>query len=521
MADRPDGERLPEERLLLSGERRLTLEALSERAARGAAGLAAAGFGEGDVVALLMRNDLAFLEATAAAQRAGLYPVPINWHLRGEEVGYILRDCGARLLVGHADLLAAAGGDLPPGIVVLSVETPPEVAAAYRVPDAARRPDPAHRSWAAWLAAQDPAAAPASGPVRESIIYTSGTTGRPKGVRRATAVGDEGARVEAMRRGIYGFRPGMRTALVAPMYHSAPNSYAVRALRFADRIVLLPRFDPEGLLAEIQAHALTHLFMVPTMFVRLLKLPEAVRRAYDLSSLAWIVHAGSPCPPEVKAAMIDWLGPVIHEFYGGTESGSVTHADSADARARPGTVGRAVEGARIAIHRDDGSLAGPGEPGEIFMRIPYVPDFTYVGRDDLRAEIERDGLITCGDVGYLDADGYLFVCDRKRDMAIVGGVNVYPAEIEAVLTALPGVRDCAVFGVPHPEYGEELMALVQPLDGASLDLDAIRAGLARHLADYKVPRRIEVRSELPREESGKIVKRRLRDAYWEAAGRAI
>jgi long-chain acyl-CoA synthetase len=309
--------------------------------------------------------------------------------------------------------------------------------------------------------------------------------------------------------------------LVAPMYHSAPNSYALRAVRQGELVVLLPRFDAEQLLRIIAEERITHLFMVPTMFVRLLNLPDAVRAQYDVSSLEWIIHAGSPCPPAVKQAMIAWLGPIIHEFYGGTESGCVTFADSADSLRHPGTVGRAIDGARIEIRRDDGSLAPAGEPGEIFMRILYLPDFTYIGRPDLRQEIEANGLITCGDVGYLDADGYLFICDRKRDMVIVGGVNVYPAEIEGVLIGMPGVHDCAVFGIPHPDYGEALMAVVQPEPGASLDPTDIRAYLTAHLAGYKVPRTIELRDDLPREESGKIFKRRLRDPYWQGLDRTI
>jgi long-chain acyl-CoA synthetase len=506
---------------LISGGRRLAMSEFRDRAARAAAGFAALGLAPGDVVAILMRNDFAFLEATVGAQRAGLYPVPINWHNKGDEVAYVLRDCGARLLVGHADLIAAIRDAVPAGTSVLSVETPPEVACAYGIPAEACHPASGDQAWEAWLAAQDAIRAPKTGPARESIIYTSGTTGRPKGVRRFVPSDAQTAQVEAMRAMIYGFEPGMRAVVTAPMYHSAPNSYGIRVLRQADLVVLMPRFHPEELLRLVERHRLSHFFAVPTMFVRLLKLPEEVRRKYDLSSIRHIVIAGAPCPPEVKAQMMAWLGPVIHEFYGGTESGSVTYCDSREAMRKPGTVGRAIQGARVEIRRPDGSRASVGEPGEIYSRIGYFPDFTYVGKDELRQEIDSDGLITLGDIGYLDEDGYLFICDRKRDMVIVGGVNVYPAEIESALSGMPGLRDSAVFGIPHPEYGEELMAIVQPLDGQPLEPEAIRAFLAPRLADYKVPRRIEVRNELPREDSGKIFKRRLRDPYWEGSARAI
>jgi long-chain acyl-CoA synthetase len=257
------------------------------------------------------------------------------------------------------------------------------------------------------------------------------------------------------------------------------------------------------------------------MFTRLLKLPERVRASYDVSSLRHVIHAAAPCPAEVKRAMIEWFGPVIHEFYGSTESGAVTFATSGDALRKPGTVGRVSPGAEVRFLGDDGRILPQGEIGEIYTRIAGNPDFTYHNKPEKRAEIERDGFITSGDVGYIDADGYVFVCDRKRDMVISGGVNIYPAEIEAVLHGLPGVHDCAVFGIPDEEFGEALMAVVEPQPGAALDVVNLRTQLKASLADYKVPRHIEIHDRLPREDSGKIFKRRLRDPYWERAGRRI
>ena len=261
--------------------------------------------------------------------------------------------------------------------------------------------------------------------------------------------------------------------------------------------------------------------MVPTMFVRLLKLPEAVRRKYDVSSLRHVVHAAAPCPAEIKQAMIDWWGPVIYEFYGSTESGPVTFVSAAEALKKPGTIGRVAPGAEIKILDDAGRELPQGEVGEVYARITAYPDFTYHNLPERRLEIEREGLITSGDVGYFDEDGYLFLCDRKRDMVISGGVNIYPAEIEAALHAVPGVHDCAVFGIPDEEFGEALMAVVEPQPGARLDIAAIRAQLKTSLADYKVPKHVEIQANLPREDSGKIFKRRLRDPHWERAGRRI
>jgi long-chain acyl-CoA synthetase len=327
--------------------------------------------------------------------------------------------------------------------------------------------------------------------------------------------------MDEMRRTVYGLEPGIRALLPGPLYHSAPNGFGLRAARLAELLALMPRFDAEALLALIERHRITTLLLVPTMFVRLLKLPEAVRRRYDVSSLRFVMHAAAPCPVAVKRAMIDWWGPVIHEFYGGTESGAVTFCASEEWLRHPGTVGRLIPDATLRVLGADGRELPPGEPGELFMRLASIPDFTYHGQDERRREVERDGLITLGDVGYVDKDGYLFLCDRKRDMAIIGGTNVYPAEIEAALIAMPGLRDCAVFGIPDAEYGEALMAVVEPEDGATLTAAEVQAYLAPRLAGFKLPRRIEIRHDLPREDSGKIFKRVLRAPYWAGAGRAI
>jgi long-chain acyl-CoA synthetase len=250
------------------------------------------------------------------------------------------------------------------------------------------------------------------------------------------------------------------------------------------------------------------------MFVRLLRLPEATRRRYDLGSLEWLVHGAAPCPPEVKRAMIEWLGPRIYDYYGATELGPITRVSAAEWLERPGTLGRAVPGAEIRIYDAEGRRLGPGEPGEIYARNASYPDFTYHNLPERRAEVGRDGLVTCGDIGDLDADGYLFLSDRECDMVISGGVNIYPAEIEAALALMPGVADSAVFGIPDAEFGEAVCAHVQPLPGSAVDADAVRAFLRERIAGYKVPKVVEIAPALPREESGKIMKRKLREPYW-------
>jgi long-chain acyl-CoA synthetase len=505
---------------IVSGERAALPEEIEARVRRIAGGFDRLGVGPGDCVAILMRNDIAFLEATYAAATLGAYAVPINWHLKPDEVRYILDDCAARVLVGHSDLLHQLDGQVPAGLVVLSAPPPPESLAHFPASPSQLAPPAGAINLDAWAAAQEPFAEPAR-PAPMSMIYTSGTTGRPKGVRRAAPSPTEAKATEALRALVYGLKPGVRALLPGPLYHSAPNSFGIRSGRLGGVLVLMPRFDAEEMLALIEKHRIDTIFMVPTMFVRLLKLPAEVRNRYDLSSLRFVIHAAAPCPADVKAAMIDWWGPVIHEFYGGTETGPVTFATSEDALRKPGSVGRLSPGAEIRVVDEAGRTLPQGSIGEIYCRIEGYPDFTYHNAPEKRREVDLAGFVTCGDVGYIDPDGYVFLCDRKRDMIIAGGVNIYPAEIEAALLALDEVRDCAVFGVPHGEFGESIMAVIEPQPGARIEPEALKAKLATRIADYKLPRHIEVRHDLPREDSGKIFKRRLRDPYWEAAGRRI
>jgi long-chain acyl-CoA synthetase len=505
---------------IVSGNQRRSHAEIAGRAARIAGGLHKLGVGQGASVCILMRNDIAFVEAAYAAMQLGAYGVPVNWHFKPEEIGYILGDSGTSVLIGHADLLHQLRDAVPVGITVLSVSTPPEILQTYQIdPDQLAKPDFAI-DLENWLDEQEPYDG-AAVPQPQNMIYTSGTTGHPKGVRRNAPTPEQSANAERMRSLIYGLKPLARALLPGPLYHSAPNSFGLRAGRLGGALVLMPRFEPEEFLRLIERERIDTIFMVPTMFIRLMKLPEAVRRKYDISSLRHVIHAAAPCPPDVKRAMIEWWGPVIYEFYGSTESGAVTFATSEDALRKPGTVGRIAPCAELRFIDDDGGLLPPGEPGEIYSRIAGNPDFTYHNKPDKRAEIDRDGFITSGDVGYIDEDGYVFICDRKRDMVISGGVNIYPAEIEAVLHAVPGVHDCAVFGIPDAEFGEALMAVIEPQPDVILEAADIRSHLKALLADYKVPKHIDIQPQLPREDSGKIFKRRLRDPHWKNAGRRV
>jgi len=490
---------------IVVGERICSKGELLARGRRAATGLAGLGVRENDAVALLLRNDFAFLEATHAANLIGAYAVPLNWHASVEEIVYMLGDSRPKALIVHADLLGPVRHVIPAGCETIVV------------PSADAATADADREWDRWLAAYAEWDRPPL-PPRSSWIYTSGTTGRPKGVRRQPATPQQAVAMRDLFQTVYGCREGMRGYVGGPLYHASPNAFARQGLAMADILVLSSRFDPEELLRQIERYRLTTLVMVPTFFVRLLKLPEEVRRKYDVSSLELVLHTGAPCPPDVKRAMIAWWGPVLVETYGGSETGIATVCTSQDWLARPGTVGRVAPGGTIKIFDEQRRELPPGVSGEIYARTPAYPDFSYHGREDDRRSVEIDGLITCGDVGYLDADGYLFLNDRKRDMIISGGVNIYPAEIEGVLQSCPGVHDCAVFGIPDDEFGERIYAAVQPDAGAALTEDDIRHFVRERLAAFKVPREVVFHDTLPREESGKIFKRKLREPFW--AGRS-
>jgi long-chain acyl-CoA synthetase len=489
------------------GESARTYPELFARASRLAAGLAELGVGAGDRIALLLRNSIEFLEASIATVPLGASAVPINWHWRGDEIAHVLTDSGAKALVLHAELWPEIAASVPDGVALVVVG------------DGGAPPDRA-LSFERLIEQNEPLAQPPEG-APSSIIYTSGTTGRPKGVVRDQTSDEQREAVQEMLGEIFGLQEGERTVIPAPMYHAAPNVYSLASAVRGMDMTIMPRFDAEDFLRIVEEHRVTVVQMVPTMFVRMLALSASVRERYDLSSLRRVVHAAAPCPPEVKRRMIEWLGPIIDEYYGGTETGPVVFCSSEEWLAHPGTVGRPIKHASVKILDVDDRELPVGESGEVFMWLDVWPDFTYEHDPEKRRSVERDGLISCGDVGYLDADGYLYLNDRRSDMVISGGVNIYPAEIEACLMSLAGVRDCAVFGIPDEEFGEALAAYVEPDDGGGLTADHVRDHVRANLASYKTPRVVELTDSLPREDSGKIFKRRLREPYWQGRERAI
>lgn len=508
------------------GEQRMDHGELRTLSLRAASALKSLGIRQGDVVAICMRNDINYIIANFGAQHVGAYVTMINWHGAGPEVEYALRSSGAKVLIVHDDILNAVGTYVPDGIEIFHLETTAEIRREYRLGDILGQQPQRGRSWPEWIAGFE-ASTDQPVPSGGSMIFTSGTTGKPKAVRRQSSTPAEATSTFECYMIAYGAQlhrnePEAIVAMAAgPLYHAAPSAWTTYYMRLGANLVLEPKFDAERTLRIIEAEKVTHLLAVPTMFVRLLNLPDAVRRRYDLSSLEFVMHGAAPCPPEIKRAMIDWWGPIITEHYGGTEIGVVTFCSADEWLARPGTVGRVMPDCALRVLDADGNDCPPGTTGEIYGRRLLFPDFTYVGDDAKREGAERHGLISLGDMGFLDEDGYLFLNGRSSDMIISGGVNIYPAEIEGELINAPGVNDCAVFGVPDNDLGERVHAVLQPHDGATITTSTIKSYLSNRIASYKMPRSWEIRETLPREDSGKIKKWILRAPHWEGTGRSI
>ncbi|MCE8547971.1 AMP-binding protein [Ruegeria pomeroyi] len=502
---------------VFSGARKATREEIDADARRLASWLASQGVGENDVVAGLLWNDFAFLSLPRACGLLGAYLVPLNWHLTRAELDYILNDCAAKVLVGHDVLLAQAGLEHSALLRVMAVPTPPEIARAYPKVQIA---DP-QGNWSHWddltsLSEYDGAPLPGN---RGGIFYTSGTTGNPKGVKRAPLGDDVWTRVRGRTLAAFGLAGGGagHVALApGPLYHSAPNAHTTNAWALGMDLILIPRFDAGATLDLMRAHQVSHAHMVPTMFSRLLALPEADRTLFDPRHLVAICHGAAPCPAPVKQAMIDWFGPVILEYYAGTETGIIGCSTSQDWLSRPGTIGRAAGECVVRVIDDAGRELPTGETGRLICHSDSTTSFTYHNREGSEQVDGWPGYVGLGDIGHVDEDGFIFLTDRSADIVISGGANIYPAEIEKELITLEGVGDCTVFGVPQPDLGEGVIALIEPADGHLLSEADLVAALRNRIAAYKIPRKFFVVESLPREDSGKIRKRDLREAYKEA-----
>jgi len=480
----------------------VTFGELEDASNRGAQLFRRLGLRTGDHIAILLENHPRFLQICWAAQRSGLYYTPISWRLQPGEVEYIVNNCEARVFitsVARAEVVAPL------------LDRMPKVEHRYMLDGTI----PGFESWEATLAEQ-PARPIEDEMEGQSMLYSSGTTGYPKGVKKPLAdVPFGSAPGLPVLSTLYGATPDSIYLSPAPLYHAAPLGFTMTCLRNGIQVVVMEHFEAERALACIEQYRITHSQWVPTMFVRMLKLPPEVRHKYDVSSLECAIHAAAPCPIPVKEQMIEWWGPVIYEYYAGTEGNGFVQLDSKEWLAHRGSVGRPLN-CEIHICDDDGTELPAGEPGTIWFGGGST--FEYYKDPDKTAQSRHPmGWSTLGDVGYLDADGYLYLTDRKHFMIISGGVNVYPQETENVLITHPKVLDVAVFGVPNEEFGEEVKAVVQPKhweDAGPALAEELMAYCRSKLSHIKCPRSVDFEAELPRHPTGKLYKRLLKDRYW-------
>ena len=488
----------------------LSYGALAERSARAANLLAGLGVREGDTIAILMENNIRYPELLWAAKDSGLRYVSISSHLNAADAAYIITDCDARAVIAsHAlrELACASVEMLSHRPVLLMV-------------DGAEAPFADYDSLLA-----DRPASPLEGRRRgASMLYSSGTTGRPKGVR--TPIADVPPSVPPVRFGMlieqYGFNERSLFLNPAPFYHAGPQRFMMTVHRSGGTVLAFRNFDADTVLRAMVDHAVTHGFMVPTMFARLLSAPPALRSRVDLSKLRHMIHGAAPCPVDIKRAMIDWWGPVIDELYSGTEAIGHTFITSKEWLEHPGSVGRPASNCTLRVVDDQGNELPAGVPGRILLSNGL--DVAYHGAAADKALRGADGFGSLGDIGYVDADGYLYLTDRESHMIIAGGVNIYPQEAESILASHPLIADVAVIGVPHPDMGEEVKAVVQPVrwpeDETAAAQDIVEYCRAR-LSLHKCPRTVDFVAELPRNALGKLLKKDLRQLYWKDGPKMI
>jgi len=492
--------RRPSTPALITTAGTITYGELNERANRLARALRRRGLRAGDAIALLCSNRAEFAEVLLATHRSGLRLTTVNWHLTAGEAGYIVDDCEARAFVAEARFAGLAEGAAAAASRVQVHLAVGGSLDGFENSDAAMAAEPGDDL-------DDPA-------LGSQMLYTSGTTGRPKGVFR-----DEASLATAVMLARAAYRDGNVHLLTGPLYHAAPLMFSMNAPLIAGvPIVVMPAWDPEEALRLIERHRVTHTHMVPTMFHQLLALPDDVRARYDVSSLRNVLHGAAPCPVGVKQRLIAWWGPVVNEYYAATE-GLGTWVDARTWLQKPGTVGKPVPEDQVVVADEDANPLPPGEVGLVWFKASEVP-FEYFKDPSKTESSYRDRHFTLGDMGYLDTDGFLFLTDRTANLIISGGVNIYPAEVDAALLEHPAVADVAVIGVPNPEWGEEVLAVVELRAGKepSGDLaDELVAFCRDRLAHYKSPRRVEFVEQLPRQDNGKIYKRLLRDRYRERA----
>ena len=493
----------PDTPAVIDSERRLSWAQYHEARNRLAHALADLGLAAGEHAVLYAHNSLEVLLASAATRALGAIPVPMNHRLTDDEVAYIL---------DNSDAVAVFAGDAFVPMLERVRERAPHLRHVVLLGDE-RRPWARHLTDLVAAGHPDPVQAPSG--LGGSMIYTAGTTGKPKGaLRRSTDPAALLPRIAALNC----VAPDDVHLVAGPLYHSAPGGFALYAHMLGQTVVIMRKFDPEDALHTIERHRCTTTFMAPTLLKRLVDLPAPVRARYDVSSMRSIVVAAAPCPMRVKEEILAWFGPILYEFYGSTELGVNTVLAPPDMLRKPHSCGRAAPGVELAVLDDDGRPLPAGRPGELHVRRYEGMFEGYYKNAQATRDTARGDWLSVGDVAWIDDEGFVFICDRKRDMIISGGVNIYPAEIEDVLHRHPAVEDAAVFGVPDPEWGERVHAAVQPRAGATVTAAEVIDFCRRHLADYKAPREVSFHPDFPRDTAGKLVKRLLREPYW--VGRA-
>jgi acyl-CoA synthetase (AMP-forming)/AMP-acid ligase II len=489
----------PDAPAVIDGERRLAWREYHEARNRLAHALADLGLAAGEHAVLYAHNSPEVLLASAAARALGVIPVPMNHRLTADEVAYILDD---------SDAVVVFASDAFVPMLERVRERAPRLRQVVLLGDE-RRPWARHLD--ELLAAGRPAPIDAPPGLGGSMIYTAGTTGKPKGaLRRASDPAVLLPRIAAL----HCAAPDDVHLVAGPLYHSAPGGFALYAHMLGQTVVVMRKFDAEDALRTIARHRCTTTFMAPTLLKRLVDLPAEVRRRHDVSSMRSIVVAAAPCPMRVKEEILAWFGPVLYEFYGSTELGVNTVLGPGDMLRKPHSCGRAAPGVELAVLDDAGALVAAGQPGELHVRRSEGMFEGYYKNAPATQAAARGEWLSVGDVAWMDDEGFVYICDRKRDMIISGGVNIYPAEIEDVLHRHPAVEDAAVFGVPDPEWGERVHAAVQPRAGAALTAAEVMEFCRRHLADFKTPRQVSFHSDFPRDTAGKLVKRVLREPHW-------
>jgi fatty-acyl-CoA synthase/long-chain acyl-CoA synthetase len=497
----------PDKPALIQASRVITYAAFNERANRAGNAFSGLGVSAGERIAIQALNSIEGFEISSGLRKIEVVAVPINFRLRGDELAYVVNDSGARVVCAGPEFvehLEAARPEVDGGRAFVALGGADAAAGWLGFDELMAHASP-----------EEPDSAGVGG-LGASMIYTSGTTGRPKGAYRPHGVPMERV-LDSMQ--LFGLRPDDVHLMAGPGYHSAVSFFAVLTIACGATVVIMPKFDPEQALRLIDRHRVTTTFMAPTLLHRIMDLPPQTRARYDVSSMRALILGAAPCPFSLKERAVSYFGETLYEFYGATETGVNLILRPEDQLKKPGSAGKVAPKQEVRLLDGQGNPVPDGRPGEVWVRSDWLA--TYFNRPDATERSMRDGYFSVGDIAYRDADGYYYICDRKIDMVISGGTNVYPAEVEACLHGHPSVRDVAVIGVPDDDWGEAVKAIVVLQPGAAATEDELIDWCRGRIADYKRPRSVDFTDDLARDQAGKLLKRTIREPYWKGTGRRI